>query len=632
MAELKTSIVLTAEDRTSLAIAAAKKSLGSLAGAAGSVDSAFRKLTGIGSILGGLGAGLSIAGVASFIKGVADSGDAMNDLSQRTGFAVESLSKYQYAAKLSDLTNEQLEASLGKLNKSIGSNSDAFGKIGINLKDAQGNIKGNSVVLEEVADKFSKMEDGAQKAAIAQELFGKSGAQMIPFLNQGKEGLAAMGKEAERLGLVMSSELAAKSAKLNDSLDTMGAMFNAIKINVGGALVPMLAGLAEQMLAGGGAADEMSASIRGATQQDTVRKWAQSAASAVAFVIDGFKGVSAAVQGVAITLSAGVAQTAALLSGNLSGVQAIGAQWQADMAKLFAFESAQVGVDKFFENFDKTVTISGQKFVLESAEQAKTVQAIYDKYFAEQAASQKKVTAITDEQLNLRTKLTADFADQQKRIALGETDYAVDKIREKYKAQFDAIKGIENEAALRAELEKNQQAEIDAVYVKSANLRASVEKIVTESVTTESGKRVGVERQAANQVVALWNQANAVKASQTNGFFGENSVKFYSSDQIMEANRSGTPLNVSEFGQGYATGGSFMVGGSGGTDSQLVAFRASPDERVTIETPAQQRAGSGGVTINVNVASGSPSAIIAAIKQALRTDPNLFTPGLARAG
>jgi tape measure domain-containing protein len=44
---------------------------------------------------------------------------------------------------------------------------------------------------------------------------------------------------------------------------------------------------------------------------------------------------------------------------------------------------------------------------------------------------------------------------------------------------------------------------------------------------------------------------------------------------------------------GFASGGSFTVGGSGGTDSQLVAFRASPDETVTVTTPGQQ-AGKGG--------------------------------------
>jgi hypothetical protein len=41
----------------------------------------------------------------------------------------------------------------------------------------------------------------------------------------------------------------------------------------------------------------------------------------------------------------------------------------------------------------------------------------------------------------------------------------------------------------------------------------------------------------------------------------------------------------------FATGGSFMVGGRGGTDSQMVAFKASPNERVTVETPGQQMAG-----------------------------------------
>jgi lambda family phage tail tape measure protein len=46
--------------------------------------------------------------------------------------------------------------------------------------------------------------------------------------------------------------------------------------------------------------------------------------------------------------------------------------------------------------------------------------------------------------------------------------------------------------------------------------------------------------------------------------------------------------------QGFATGGSGIVSGAGGTDSQVVAFRATPGERVTVETPEQQRAGRGG--------------------------------------
>ena len=47
---------------------------------------------------------------------------------------------------------------------------------------------------------------------------------------------------------------------------------------------------------------------------------------------------------------------------------------------------------------------------------------------------------------------------------------------------------------------------------------------------------------------------------------------------------------------GFKSGGSFMVGGSGGSDSQVVAFRASPKERVTVTPPGAS--GSGGVVIH----------------------------------
>lgn len=40
---------------------------------------------------------------------------------------------------------------------------------------------------------------------------------------------------------------------------------------------------------------------------------------------------------------------------------------------------------------------------------------------------------------------------------------------------------------------------------------------------------------------------------------------------------------------GFQNGGNFKVGGSGGTDSQLVQFRASPNETVSVKTPGQEK-------------------------------------------
>lgn len=79
---------------------------------------------------------------------------------------------------------------------------------------------------------------------------------------------------------------------------------------------------------------------------------------------------------------------------------------------------------------------------------------------------------------------------------------------------------------------------------------------------------------------------------------------------------------------GFASGGSILPSGPGSTDSQVVAFKKRPDERVDILTPGQQAAqrkggagGSGGTTIvkspDVNIAAMiSPSDIVGAFRQA----------------
>ena len=73
---------------------------------------------------------------------------------------------------------------------------------------------------------------------------------------------------------------------------------------------------------------------------------------------------------------------------------------------------------------------------------------------------------------------------------------------------------------------------------------------------------------------------------------------------------------------GFATGGDFKVGGSGGTDSQVVAFRATPNERVSIRTPTQGSAGEQGSSVtnnfynNLSVGDGvSEQKVLVALEQ-----------------
>ncbi len=84
-----------------------------------------------------------------------------------------------------------------------------------------------------------------------------------------------------------------------------------------------------------------------------------------------------------------------------------------------------------------------------------------------------------------------------------------------------------------------------------------------------------------------------------------------------------------DLGSSFATGGSFKVGGMGGTDSQMVGFRATPGEKVTISTPSQQaNGGEGGMTINITQQISMPGGDADSIN---RSQDSIMARGLIAA-
>ena len=183
-----------------------------------------------------IGAGLATAAAAAatafgaMAKSAIDSADHISKLAQSTGISTESLSQLQYAAGLSGTSMEDLEKSIRRLQKTsydaaqgLSTAKRAFETLGISSQNADGSLKDTESLLLEVADRFAKLEDGAAKAALAQELFGRSGAALIPFLNEGRAGIEALKREADAFGLTITDK-AGKAAELfNDNLERLQA-------------------------------------------------------------------------------------------------------------------------------------------------------------------------------------------------------------------------------------------------------------------------------------------------------------------------------------------------------------------------------------------------------------------------
>jgi TP901 family phage tail tape measure protein len=191
---------------------------------------------------------VSAVGLVSMAKNALDNADALSKMAQRTGASVESLSKFQKAAELSDSSIEGVGKGLVQLSKSMvaaqngtGAQAEAFNQLGISLKNADGSLRSTDEVMLDLAEKFKTMPDGPEKTAAAMKLLGKSGADLIPMLNMGREGI-------EKLGGSMTTEFAQRAAAFNDKITEMGQKFGELGIKLGEGLLPALESLANSLL------------------------------------------------------------------------------------------------------------------------------------------------------------------------------------------------------------------------------------------------------------------------------------------------------------------------------------------------------------------------------------------------
>ncbi len=196
----------------------------------------------------GLGvAGIGVALAAPFIKAISvfsKVGDELDKMSKRTGFAVESLSALGFAAEQSGANLATLEKGIrtmqrviNDLERGLSTSKDAFEDLGITLKEIIDLSPEDQFKL--IAQKVSEIEDPTKKAALAMQVFGKAGSQLIPLLDGGAKGIEAFIKEAEKLGLVVTGEEAAAAAEFTDEVNILTRSFEKLFFNIGSSVLPI---------------------------------------------------------------------------------------------------------------------------------------------------------------------------------------------------------------------------------------------------------------------------------------------------------------------------------------------------------------------------------------------------------
>jgi len=199
---------------------------------------------------------VTVEALRRMVSGFADYGSKIHDTATKTGLATKQLQEMAYAAKLEGVEFDSLTGGTVKLSKAIagaasGKNKEAlklFKKLGINLYDANGHLKDAGQLMPEVADGLNKIKNPAQRTAATLALFGKSGAELYPFLAIGAKGMREAAEEARALGLVLSDDDLKNADDLGDNFDRIKAASQGLSNSIGAKLAPVLNPLISQLI------------------------------------------------------------------------------------------------------------------------------------------------------------------------------------------------------------------------------------------------------------------------------------------------------------------------------------------------------------------------------------------------
>jgi hypothetical protein len=173
--------------------------------------------------------GLGLEKVVDFGKSIVETNARLADLSTKVGIGAQQLSAYSVAAQLAGTNLDGVGAGLTKLSRSANDAAHgnataqaAFAALGVSVRDAGGALRSSDAIFDDVAKSMAGFRDGTGKTALAMQVFGKAGAELIPFLDEYGQNIDVARKKSEELGLTISNSEASQFKELSDTVTEVG--------------------------------------------------------------------------------------------------------------------------------------------------------------------------------------------------------------------------------------------------------------------------------------------------------------------------------------------------------------------------------------------------------------------------
>ena len=269
-----------------------------------SADSIKGAVGGLSGVLTSLVGVATVGGFAALVKGSIDSAAALNDLAIQSGASVEALSGLASVGKLSGQSADSIAVAMNRLAKNMAGATEeskgtgkALEAIGINF--ATFSRLAPEAQMQAIAKAMDGFADGSGKAAVAMALYGKEGAQMLPFLKD----LATVGD----LSAKVTTAQAAAADNLGDTLIKLKGSSAAWTKEIAMGMVPVLDQAATAYFDVMNGANGLRDEARKLSADGSIEQWTRNAITGVTYLMDGFSGLKAVIKTIGEGLGALVA-------------------------------------------------------------------------------------------------------------------------------------------------------------------------------------------------------------------------------------------------------------------------------------------------------------------------------------
>lgn len=220
-------------------------------------------------VVGFAGAITALAGAGSIgmlVRNQMRAIDATTKLADRIGATTEGVAGLEHQSALAGVSTQNLHRSLERMTRRLGQAAQGTGeaqrgleRMGLSAEELV-NMRADAA-FGRIAEGISQIETRAEQAAVAADIFGRSGVELVNMLAQGESGMRAAREEAERLGLTFDREAGAKVEMANDAMTRIGATIRGVGRSLAIELAPFISAAGDRLAAMGASGEGMGARV-----------------------------------------------------------------------------------------------------------------------------------------------------------------------------------------------------------------------------------------------------------------------------------------------------------------------------------------------------------------------------------